>query len=324
NISDIDPFICSHIIVGFATVDPKDIMVPKDEAEDPDRYRELTKLKTINRKLKVMLSVGDGKESKYFSKMVANDNSRDNFVASVLDMCDMFGFDGIDIDWEFPHFKTGTKEDKQNFILLLKELRAEGIRRFRDDFIISATVGTPLVIAMASYDIPLIAEVVDFVNLMSYDFNIYRSDRPYTGHHSPLYPRPTEKGYYLTLNAAWAATYWANKGMPLHKIILGVPTYARTYNLVVPVSQGLDVPVTGPGIGGGRLNYTSVCNFLSSGATKEFDVYSQVPFAYKNFDWIAYESDVSAALKAQWVVKAGMGGVMTFALNYDDTKGLFC
>jgi GH18 family chitinase len=67
---------------------------------------------------------------------------------------------------------------------------------------------------------------------------------------------------------------------------------------------------------------TAVCEFLSGGATREFDVYSQVPFAYKNFDWVAYESDVSAALKAQWVVKAAMGGIMTFALNYDDIKGL--
>jgi chitinase len=42
---------------------------------------------------------------------------------------------------------------------------------------------------------------VDFVNLISYDFHYYRRDRPYTGHHSPLYPRPIEKGYFVTLNA---------------------------------------------------------------------------------------------------------------------------
>ena len=71
-----------------------------------------------------------------------------------------------------------------------------------------------------------------------------------------------------------------------------------------------------------EMTDTAVCNFLSTGATREFDVYSQVPFAYKNFDWIAYESEISAALKAQWVVKANMGGVMTFALNYDDVKGM--
>jgi chitinase len=110
--------------------------------------------------------------------------------------------------------------------------------------------------------------------------------------------------------------------MPLHKIILGTTTYARTYSLAIPIVQGLDSPVTGPGLGGGKLNYTSVCKFISSGATKEFDIYGQVPFAYKDYDWVAYENENSLALKSQWIVRANMGGIMTFALNYDDWKGL--
>jgi len=122
---------------------------------------------------------------------------------------------------------------------------------------------------------------------------------------------------------AWSATYWANKGMPLNKIVLGVPFYARSYNLVVPIAQGMDVPVNGPGLGRGKLNYTSVCHFLSSGATKEFEIHSQVPFAYKDYDWVAYENELSVSLKAQWVVRAGMGGINSFSLNYDDITGIF-
>ena len=60
--------------------------------------------------------------------------------------------------------------------------------------------------------------------------------------------------FLISFLKAWSATYWANYGMPLEKIVLGIPTYARTYNLVVPISQGLDVPVSGPGLGGGKLN----------------------------------------------------------------------
>lgn len=41
---------------------------------------------------------------------------------------------------------------------------------------------------------------VDFVNLMSYDFHYYRPDKPYTGHHAPLYPRSTDNAYFSTLN----------------------------------------------------------------------------------------------------------------------------
>lgn len=69
--------------------------------------------------MKVMISVGDGSGAA-ISKMVSNEKSRDKFVASVLDICDAFDFDGVDIDWEYPYFRTGSKEDKRNFILLLK------------------------------------------------------------------------------------------------------------------------------------------------------------------------------------------------------------
>lgn len=122
---------------------------------------------------------------------------------------------------------------------------------------------------------------------------------------------------------AWTATYWANSGMPLRKIIVGVPTYARTYNLVVPIGQNMiNVPARGPGIGKGKLNYTQVCEFLKLPETsKQYDYYSQVPYAYRGFDWISYENERSVAIKAQWVVKTGMGGIVTFALNFDDTKG---
>lgn len=125
------------------------------------------------------------------------------------------------------------------------------------------------------------------------------------------------------MHQAWAATYWANNGMPLKKIIVGVPTYARTFNLVVPIGQYMfNVPAVGPGLGRGKLNYTAVCDFLKAPDThKEFEIYTQVPYAYRGFDWVAYENEISVAIKAEWVIKTGMGGVVTFALNFDDARG---
>lgn len=175
-------------------------------------------MKSANPNLKVLLSIGDlGGTS--FSIVASSNRTRDRFVSSVLDFCDEFNFDGVDIDWEFPSFRTGYREDKQNFVILLNNLRAKsnrlwpkmrarrggGLRR-SSHFIISVAVGAPLVIASTSYMIPAIGKVVDFVNLMSYDFHHFRTDRPYTGHHSPLYPRNNENAYYATLNVVSIAT----------------------------------------------------------------------------------------------------------------------
>jgi GH18 family chitinase len=99
-----------------------------------------------------MLSVGEiSFERTTFGDMLLTQRSRDHFVASALDICDAFDFDGIDIDFEFNSYQN-------QFISLLKELRTEAKRRFRDHFIISIAIGTPLIISMSSREIPLIAE----------------------------------------------------------------------------------------------------------------------------------------------------------------------
>jgi GH18 family chitinase len=97
-----------------------------------------------------MLSIGDVSRI-IFGNMLLTERSRDHFVASALDICDAFDFDGIDIDFEFNSYQN-------QFISLLKELRAEAKRRFRDNFIISIAIGTPLIVSMSSQQIPLIAK----------------------------------------------------------------------------------------------------------------------------------------------------------------------
>ncbi|KAH9413062.1 hypothetical protein DERP_006747 [Dermatophagoides pteronyssinus] len=321
--------ICSHLIVGYARISTNGLVVAQKPLEDTERYRRATMMKLQYPKLKVMLSIGD-LGGAMFSIVTSTNRTRERFIISILDICTEFNFDGIDIDWEFPGFRTpGLSSDKQNLVLFLKDLRKMAKLVWQNDinqgsFIVSLAVGAPLMIASTSYIIPEIGKFVDFVNLMSYDFHYYRPDKPYTGHHSPLYPRSNDNAYFSTLNVAWTATYWANSGMPLRKIMIGVPTYARTYNLVVPIGQNMiNVPASGPGIGKGKMNYTHVCEFLRlPGTIKHFDFHSQVPYAYNGFDWIAYENELSVATKAQWVVKTGMGGIVTFALNFDDTKGI--
>ncbi|KAF8770976.1 Acidic mammalian chitinase like protein [Argiope bruennichi] len=61
-----------------------------------------------------------------------------------------------------------------------------------------------------------------------------------------------------------------------------------------------------------------VCKFLSSGGTRVFDNESQVPYAYKDYDWVSYEDPVSISGKAKWIKSEGYGGAMTYNLNSDD------
>ncbi|GFV90976.1 acidic mammalian chitinase [Trichonephila clavipes] len=96
---------------------------------------------------------------------------------------------------------------------------------------------------------------IDFVNLMSYDFQMYSPNSPLTAHHSPLFSRNSDKRMNYFLNGAWAAAFWEARGMPRKKIMLGIPTHARTYYLKSPYINALDAPASGPGVGKGKLTY---------------------------------------------------------------------
>lgn len=70
---------------------------------------------------------------------------------------------------------------------------------------------------------------VDFINLMSYDYHFYTKYTPMTGFNAPLFPRNDEHGYFSTLNMNYSAFYWLNKGMDKSKIVIGLPTYAHSF-----------------------------------------------------------------------------------------------
>lgn len=109
--------------------------------------------------------------------------------------------------------------------------------------------------------------------------------------------------------------------IPIRKLILSVPTFARTFNLAFPFGQGFNSPSIGPGLGQGQINYTQVCSFIKDGGISEFDEKGQVPFAHRNYDWISYENERSLSIKSRYSAAHRLGGVMTYALNYDDWTG---
>ncbi|HWB37686.1 MAG TPA: glycosyl hydrolase family 18 protein, partial [Rugosimonospora sp.] len=110
-------------------------------------FNQLKELKAKYPNLKILVSIGGWTYSKYFSDVAATDAARKKFVSSCIDMfikgnlpaLGGFGgpgtgagiFDGIDIDWEYPGSSGGhlgnhvSAADKQNFTLLLAELRSE-------------------------------------------------------------------------------------------------------------------------------------------------------------------------------------------------------
>lgn len=80
-------------------------------------FRRFTNLKQSNPSLKTTIAVGGWNEgSAKFSSMASNPSKRANFINSAVNLLQTYGFDGLDIDWEYPTLREGAPGDKVRFI----------------------------------------------------------------------------------------------------------------------------------------------------------------------------------------------------------------
>uniref|UniRef100_A0A915L220 GH18 domain-containing protein n=1 Tax=Romanomermis culicivorax TaxID=13658 RepID=A0A915L220_ROMCU len=122
-----------------------------------------------------LLAYGKEKELKLMASSFTN---RHKFITSSLEYTKKFGFDGFDLDWEYPD-----KDDKDNFSQLLRDGCQISVKDVR---IVQKSCRI-----QKFYPISTEETTLDFVNIMTYD--IHGSWENATGFNSPLYDRSNEK-----------------------------------------------------------------------------------------------------------------------------------
>ena len=154
---NIDPFMCTHINYAFANL--TNGVLSQFEWNDDVNYAKVMALKTINPSLKVLLSVGGWNlGSGVFSNMAIDANTRASFVSTSVSFLRKWNFDGLDIDWEYPGSRDGSRaSDKQSFTQLLKDLKI-AFQPF--GFLLTAGVGVGFSTANAAYEIQAISRLV--------------------------------------------------------------------------------------------------------------------------------------------------------------------
>lgn len=99
---------------------------------------------------------------------------------------------------------------------------------------------------------------LDFINLMAYDFH-GKWERE-TGHNAPLYSSSLDSEWQKQLSVDYAAAMWVKLGAPKEKLIIGMPTYGRSFTL----SNSANFRVHAPASGGGKAGeYTKESGFLA-------------------------------------------------------------
>lgn len=316
-VKKIDPTLCTHIIISKARIE-NDTIVPLDEG-DFKVYADVVAMKKQNPSLQVLLSITSG-----FSSLVEDPRGVAIFAYNAHKFLITHGFNGLDLDWEFPAWPPWKKnpKEKERFNYLVLQLNNALKLASHPPLMLTVAVGGSQDIIDSSYEIDQLAKYVDFVSVMGYNYHKFEPYMPFTGHNAPLTKSRYEDGYFSTLNIHWVTQYWMKRGMPKDKLIIGIPTFGRSWKLLTSEWHNVGAPAVDEGMFSGKLTYTEACIFVKEGATYYFDDESKVPYAVRERDWISYENAVSIKDKAQWILDAGVAGVMIWNLNSDDWAGL--
>ncbi|ORY88034.1 glycoside hydrolase [Leucosporidium creatinivorum] len=325
----------THILYSFANIKPESgevyltdawadeqIHYPGDSWNDENanenlygNLKALYLMKKKHRHLKIMLSIGGWTYSANFAGPASTQQGRDAFVASSVKLLEDYGFDGLDIDWEYP------KNDAEavNYVELLRNLR-QGLDRHAQKKGRSVEQGYELTIAApcgkSNYEKLRIREMdqyLSFWNLMAYDYA--GSWDSTAGHQAALF----DNGSPTALSTDRAIRHFTAQGVPVGKLVLGIPLYGRSF-------LNTDGPGSGyQGVGegsweAGTYDYRAL---PLPGATESFDPQFVVSSSYDptKREFITYDTVDCALAKAEFVRVNGLGGAMYWELSGDRKKG---
>lgn len=284
----------------------------------PNKLAEIKQLKIKYPELQILISIG-GWEAEGFSDAALTPASRRLFAASAVQAMTDYGFDGIDLDWEYPGSTVaGIKarpEDCANFTLLLRSVReklADKEAAYARKYLLTIATGA-IPEATAGIELDIVAQSVDFMNIMTYDF--HNGFAATAGHHTNLFP--SDRAGTESLSAAAAVRRHLRAGVPPAKLVLGCAFYGRGWLVASPCRDGLNQPVV-PDSGAVYPFHLLAAEFIAkNGYQRHWDHTAQAPFLWDGSRIISYDDPESLRHKTEYIKGHGLGGAVFWEYSLD-------
>jgi chitinase len=312
---DIPADYLTHLNYAFVVPNANGACIPDSTVASNENIPALQALKKKYANLKLMISIGGGGDlENKFENVVSSPENLANFTTSCLALMKNWGFDGMDLDWEF------TKPDfTQPYTALLTEMRrqldqqsqAEGGRRY---YLTMAAPAGPWGIARLELD--KIYPIVDWINLMTY--NYYGSWSDSTGLNAPLHLVSADP---QGLSVDKTVLAYLNAGVPANKLVLGVPFFGAAWQGVGAGQNGLFQPNQGI-FSAGAFDYREIKDKYVSSFTAFWEDTARVPWLYDAAQgvMISYDDPRSLKEKAAYARSLGLAGVMIWQITGDDSE----
>mgnify|MGYP001038433129 CR=1 FL=1 len=248
-----------------------------------------------------LLSLGGWGNHEGFPVVAASADLRKTFINNLIKVCEDNGYDGVDLDWEFPESAT----DRTNLNLLVMDMDSM-FNAYNPDWLITMAVTTANWFGQW-HDFNTLKQYIDFFNAMTY--GMHGTWTSHNGHNSPLYQSPAndpEGSCHTGIN--YLTIY---RGIPKSQINMGVPFWGLEFNAT---------EINGSFTGDIKdVRYTEIPSLIGNGWTRKWDEDALVPYLVNDEKTkiLTYDDPESMRLKSEYVIEKELGGMMIWALGYD-------
>lgn len=262
----------------------------------------------------VMVLVSPRGDATAFSSIAASQAARIRFAQNLAHFAMTYSYDGVDIDWEVPE-----AADQANCTLLMEAIRqALPSPQYQLSMAVTPSPGN-----RGHYDFNALNRILDFYNLMTYDFHGPWS--AHTGHNAPLFANHADPDRVGSIDDV-VNLYVNTLGVPQSMINLGAAFYGYEF----PVASLWDTCHCRPSVVTRKYGDYIKPRIDQNGWTSHIDEVSMAPYLTSNDPshpgFITYDDAASTTRKVIYALHVrGLGGVFMWELAqdfYGDTQDL--
>jgi len=243
-----------------------------------------------------------------FSDLAASTTAQDAFFESLITFMQRHGFDGVDLDWEYPvaEDRGGIPADYDNFVTLVRRLR-ERLNRTGRHYGLTLTLPASYWY-LRGFNLQGLEPYLDWFNIMTYDIHgtwdsTVKAIGPYAYAHTNL----TEIQFGLEL-------LWRNKIHP-GRVVMGLGFCGRSFTMKSPSCMAAGCEFTDGARGGactgtpGVLSAAEINELIANGATSVTDTTHAVKIVtWDGNQWVSFDDAETLGMKMDYANLRCLGG----------------
>lgn len=301
----------------------------------------------------VLVSTGGWAASRTLWKVTDNEANMQKFADSAVTFIRKYGFDGIDIDFEFPSEtsqsgnpadfdlseprRKGISERYTTFIKILRNTLDEAAAEDNTYYWLTSAVSASSWV-LGGQTSSYFLDYLDFVSIMSYDY--HGGWNNYVENQANLFADPADRETISmaipTLGFNWSYNFYRGR-VQSEKILMGVPYYTRGWSNVSGGVNGLhgssNTPASGneniwgdfdknnAEIPAGANPLWHVLNLMKTDSNyqKFWDPVGKVPYVWNSETktFLTFEDEQSIQERINMVDDYNLGGVLIWVMHGD-------